>query len=160
MPDLDLSPTEHDHSAQSASERRDTEERCHERAMPLVDAAASRSATAAGEATVLLGHRGSGDEPVIWRAKIRANPHLMILGQPGMGKTTSLINICLQLEEQGVTPIVFSYHEDISTPSWTACAPRRSPIRVCSPGWTSWMTTGYSMPAVGRRPCWIRSDSP
>jgi hypothetical protein len=38
--------------------------------MPLVDAAASRSATAAGEATVLLGDRESGDEPVIWRANI------------------------------------------------------------------------------------------
>lgn len=37
----------------------------------------------------------------------------MILGLPGMGKTTSLINICLQLKNQGVTPIVFSYHEDI-----------------------------------------------
>ncbi len=128
--------------------------------MPLVDAAASRSATAAGEATVLLGHRESGGEPVIWRANILANPHLMILGQPGMGKTTSLINICLQFEEQGVTPIVFSYHEDISTPSWTDCAPRISLIRGCSLGWTNWTTKGYSMSAVGRRPCWIRSDSP
>ena len=119
VPDLDLPPTEHDHSAQSASDRRDTAERCHETEMPFheteipfVGDAASRLA-ATGEATVLLGHRESGDAPVIWRANIRANPHLMILGQPGMGKTTSLINICLQLEEQGVTPIVFSYHEDI-----------------------------------------------
>ncbi|MBV5275682.1 MAG: ATP-binding protein [Lamprocystis purpurea] len=38
--------------------------------MPLVDAAASRSATAAGEATVLLRHWESGDEPVIWCANI------------------------------------------------------------------------------------------
>jgi len=66
-----------------------------------------------GEATVLLGHRDLGEEPVTWRASIRANPHLMILGLPGMGKTTSLINICLQLQDQGVTPIVFSYHQDI-----------------------------------------------
>ena len=62
---------------------------------------------------VLLGHRESDEEPVIWRPSIRANPHLMILGLPGMGKTTSLINICLQLQAQGVTPIVFSYHQDI-----------------------------------------------
>jgi DNA phosphorothioation-dependent restriction protein DptH len=112
VPDHDPPPTEHDHSAQSASNRRDTAERCHESQMPVADDALSRLATA-GEATVLLGHRESDDEPVIWRANIRANPHLMILGQPGMGKTTSLINICLQLEAQGVTPIVFSYHEDI-----------------------------------------------
>jgi len=65
------------------------------------------------EATVLLGHRDPGEDTVVWRASIRANPHLMILGLPGMGKTTSLINICLQLQAQGVTPIVFSYHQDI-----------------------------------------------
>ena len=65
------------------------------------------------EADILLGHRDGGDEPVIWRATIRANPHLMILGQPGMGKTTSLINLCLQLTEHAITPIIFSYHQDI-----------------------------------------------
>jgi len=122
VPDLELPPTEHDRSAQSASDGPDTAERCQERAMPVVEDAASRLAAATGEATVLLGHRESGDEPVIWRANIRANPHLMILGQPGMGKTTSLINICLQLEEQGVTPIVFSYHEDIDEKLGSALA--------------------------------------
>jgi len=82
---------------------------------PTTDAAAGRVPDPGGttEATVLLGHRDPGEAPVSWRARIRANPHLMILGLPGMGKTTSLINICLQLQAQGVTPIVFSYHQDI-----------------------------------------------
>jgi DNA phosphorothioation-dependent restriction protein DptH len=62
---------------------------------------------------VLLGHRDGGDEPVLWHPNIKANPHLMILGLPGMGKTTCLINLCRQLEAQRVTPIVFSYHQDI-----------------------------------------------
>ena len=62
---------------------------------------------------VLLGHRESGETPLLWHADIRANPHLMILGLPGMGKTTSLINICVQLVCRGITPIVFSYHQDI-----------------------------------------------
>ena len=62
---------------------------------------------------VLLGHRETGHTPLLWHASIRANPHLMILGLPGMGKTTSLINICVQLVCQGITPIVFSYHQDI-----------------------------------------------
>ncbi|NJM11462.1 MAG: ATP-binding protein [Synechococcaceae cyanobacterium SM1_2_3] len=66
-----------------------------------------------GSAGILLGHRQPDDEPVIWRANIKANPHLMILGLPGMGKTTCLINLCQQLVAQGITPIVFSYHEDI-----------------------------------------------
>lgn len=65
------------------------------------------------EPSVLLGYRDASAEPLRWHASIRSNPHLMILGLPGMGKTTSLINICLQLKNQGVTPIVFSYHEDI-----------------------------------------------
>ncbi len=64
-------------------------------------------------AEILLGYRESGDDPVIWRPSIKANPHLMILGLPGMGKTTCLINLCQQLTAQAITPIVFSYHQDI-----------------------------------------------
>jgi DNA helicase HerA-like ATPase len=37
----------------------------------------------------------------------------MIVGIPGMGKTTCLISLCAQLQRSGITPIVFSYHEDI-----------------------------------------------
>jgi hypothetical protein len=37
----------------------------------------------------------------------------MIVGLPGMGKTTCLINLCRQLEAGGIAPIVFSYHDDI-----------------------------------------------
>ncbi|HAS50526.1 MAG TPA: hypothetical protein DCS21_01735, partial [Gammaproteobacteria bacterium] len=66
-----------------------------------------------GEAEILLGYRETTDDPVIWRANIKANPHLMILGLPGMGKTTCLINLCQQLAAQAITPIVFSYHQDI-----------------------------------------------
>jgi len=53
------------------------------------------------------------EQPVQWPPSIRGNPHLMIVGLPGMGKTTSLINICRQLQAGGITPIVFSYHDDI-----------------------------------------------
>ena len=53
------------------------------------------------------------DEPVFWSPSIKGNPHLMIVGLPGMGKTTALINICRQLVAGGILPIVFSYHDDI-----------------------------------------------
>lgn len=66
-----------------------------------------------GDGRILLGYRDPGDTPLYWRTLIQANPHLMILGLPGMGKTTCLINICVQLARQGITPIVFSYHQDI-----------------------------------------------
>ena len=54
-----------------------------------------------------------GGEKVNWSPSITSNPHLMIAGLPGMGKTTCLINICKQLVAGNVLPIVFSYHDDI-----------------------------------------------
>ena len=62
---------------------------------------------------LLLGQRDGSDEPVHWRVSIQGNPHLLIVGLPGMGKTTCLIQLCRQLMEAGIAPIVFSYHEDI-----------------------------------------------
>ena len=50
---------------------------------------------------------------VSWSPSIASNPHLMIAGLPGMGKTTCLINICKRLVAMNVIPIVFSYHDDI-----------------------------------------------
>lgn len=61
---------------------------------------------------VRLGDAPSGD-PVFWKTAINTNPHLMIVGLPGMGKTHCIINICAQLQRQGISPIVFSYHDDI-----------------------------------------------
>jgi len=68
---------------------------------------------ATGCAEVDLGLAKPGGEPVHWSVSIKANPHLLIVGLPGMGKTTCLIRLCQQLLTQGITPIVFSYHEDI-----------------------------------------------
>ena len=62
---------------------------------------------------LLLGHRDGTDEPVNWQVSIKGNPHLLIVGLPGMGKTTCLINLCQQLTVAGICPIVFSYHQDI-----------------------------------------------
>jgi Cdc6-like AAA superfamily ATPase len=64
-------------------------------------------------ASALLGFEKQIGRDVVWDVSIRTNPHLMVVGLPGMGKTTCLINICTQLASQGIAPIVFSYHEDI-----------------------------------------------
>ena len=50
---------------------------------------------------------------VRWPLTIKGNPHLLIAGLPGMGKTTCLLNLCKQMIESGIRPIVFSYHQDI-----------------------------------------------
>ena len=36
-----------------------------------------------------------------------------VAGLPGMGKTTCLLNLCKQMLDAGIRPIVFSYHQDI-----------------------------------------------
>jgi len=50
---------------------------------------------------------------VDWSPTVKGNPHLLIAGLPGMGKTTCLLNLCTQMLETGIRPIVFSYHQDI-----------------------------------------------
>lgn len=49
----------------------------------------------------------------LWHLTVKGNPHLLIAGLPGMGKTTCLLNLCKQMMSAGVQPIVFSYHQDI-----------------------------------------------
>lgn len=73
-----------------------------------------------GDANIVLGHETSSDEPITWRVSIKGNPHLLIVGLPGMGKTSCLIQICRQLTQAGIAPIVFSYHEDIDEKLATA----------------------------------------
>ena len=50
---------------------------------------------------------------VQWPLTIKGNPHLLIAGLPGMGKTTCLLNLCRQMVNASVHPIIFSYHQDI-----------------------------------------------
>ncbi len=50
---------------------------------------------------------------VRWPLTVKGNPHLLVAGLPGMGKTTCLLNLCQQMLESGIRPIVFSYHQDI-----------------------------------------------
>jgi hypothetical protein len=68
-----------------------------------------------GSASVILGRIHGADASVYWSVNIAGNPHLMIAGLPGMGKTTCLVNLCRQLQSFGITPIVFSYHDDIDS---------------------------------------------
>lgn len=50
---------------------------------------------------------------VRWSLSIKGNPHLLMAGLPGMGKTTCILNICKQMLAAKIRPIVFSYHQDI-----------------------------------------------
>lgn len=79
---------------------------------PVSDGVIHPAPLAQTSAEIQLG-KSKADDDVLWSTSIRGNPHLMIVGLPGMGKTTSLISICAQLQRSGITPIIFSYHDDI-----------------------------------------------
>src|SRR5439155_16292853 len=65
------------------------------------------------EPSVCLGRDLLTGADVRWALTIKGNPHLLVAGLPGMGKTTCLLNLCKQMVGAGVRPIVFSYHQDI-----------------------------------------------
>ena len=65
-----------------------------------------------GDPAITLGEDLLTGELVRWQLTIKGNPHLLVAGLPGMGKTTLLLNLCRQWLAAGVRPIVFSYHQD------------------------------------------------
>ena len=62
---------------------------------------------------MLLGTEIRTNASVRWPLTVQGNPHLLIAGLPGMGKTTCLLHLCRQMVAAQVRPIVFSYHQDI-----------------------------------------------
>ena len=63
--------------------------------------------------TVCFGTEVYGGKEIQWPLTTKGNPHLLLAGLPGMGKTTCLLNLCRQMIEAGVRPLIFSYHQDI-----------------------------------------------
>ena len=62
---------------------------------------------------VHLGKEALTNIEVRWSLGVKGNPHLLIAGLPGMGKTTCLVNLCKQMVSTGIRPVIFSYHQDI-----------------------------------------------
>ena len=65
-----------------------------------------------GTPSIVLGTDAFAGGEVSWQLAVEGNPHLLVAGLPGMGKTTCLLNLCAQMLDADVRPIVFSYHED------------------------------------------------
>ena len=63
--------------------------------------------------SILFGTDGITNTEVRWPLTIKGNPHLLVAGLPGMGKTTCLLNLCQQMIRVDIKPIIFSFHEDI-----------------------------------------------
>lgn len=93
------------------------QEPARQKAAPVTEPTAcaatpNRKSSPVRDPKVIIG-TDRAEQPVCWTPTIQGNPHLMVVGLPGMGKTTCLINICRQLHAGGITPVVFSYHDDI-----------------------------------------------
>ena len=67
------------------------------------------------KAMISLGTDTTTNSEIKWPVTVDGNPHLLMAGLPGMGKTTCLLNICNQMIQSGIRPIIFSYHQDIDT---------------------------------------------
>ena len=63
--------------------------------------------------SICLGTDSFTNTEIRWPLTVKGNPHLLIAGLPGMGKTTCLLNLCQQMVAADIRPIIFSYHQDI-----------------------------------------------
>ena len=110
-------PTGHDATARTSTDKRaegevEGDESSETDGTVVASATLSVSGTPNSPPRIVLGmDRFRSASP--WELTVKGNPHLLIAGLPGMGKTTCLLNLCKQMMAAGVRPIVFSYHEDI-----------------------------------------------
>ncbi len=76
----------------------------------LVEAGANQIPS---DPAICLGTNLLSGVEVRWPLTVKGNPHLLLAGLPGMGKTTCLLSLCKQMLDADIRPIVFSYHQDI-----------------------------------------------
>lgn len=65
------------------------------------------------EMKILLGY--DREKSVYFRPSLKGNPHALIVGIPGMGKTTAIVNIGRALSACGIYPFVVDFHGDLAT---------------------------------------------
>ncbi len=94
-------------------------ERVHE-LLEEISAASRRSQTALGLNRILIGVDAEADEEVFWNpdpANGAANPHILILGESGFGKTYAICCILTELAQQQTPSIVFDYGQGFAVES-------------------------------------------
>lgn len=64
--------------------------------------------------TVFLGRDLARGREVTFCPSVRSNPHLLLVGIPGTGKSTAVLNLANSLARQAVQPLVFDFHGDLT----------------------------------------------
>jgi type IV secretory pathway VirB4 component len=67
------------------------------------------------QANILLGNDTASGDPVVFQPGIQGNPHMLVVGLPGMGKTTAVKKFCEQLAKSVIWPFVIDFHGDLSS---------------------------------------------
>ena len=106
----DAAPSVTDPSSESSAEDSGTDDGSSTEA---VAEPAGPTAVSTAEPAIVLGRDRFTSADAHWPLTVKGNPHLLVAGLSGMGKTTCLLNLCKQMLAGGVRPIVFSYHQDI-----------------------------------------------
>lgn len=68
-------------------------------------------------APILLGSDAEAGEEVYWNPDPgggSANPHVLILGESGFGKTYTIASLCAELAQENVVSIIFDYGQGFS----------------------------------------------
>ena len=92
-------------------------ERVHE-LLEEIGAASRRAHTASGFNRILIGVDAATDEEVFWNpdpSNGTANPHMLILGESGFGKTYAICCLLTELAQRKIPSIVFDYGQGFAT---------------------------------------------
>jgi hypothetical protein len=95
------------------------QERVHE-LLEEISAASRRSQTASSHNRILIGADAETNEDVFWNpdpSNGAANPHMLILGESGFGKTYAACCILTELAQQKIPSIVFDYGQGFAVES-------------------------------------------
>src|SRR3989442_10622269 len=83
-----------------------------------IGAASRRAQTAAGLHRILVGVDAATDEEVFWNpdpSNGAVNPHMLILGESGFGKTYAICCLLTELAQSKIPSIVFDYGQGFTT---------------------------------------------
>jgi len=83
----------------------------------LKNACASNQPDHATFEPVLIGNDAESSQPVYWNpdpSDGAANPHVLVLGESGFGKTYAICCLLTELAQRGITSIVFDYAQGFS----------------------------------------------